>query len=565
MRGDHQPSKRVLARAVAVGVAVIRMAACGGGPAGDGPDASGPDASEPDAPACATPVVADPYASERQACAFTSGARASATVGLDEAARTALPIKHVIVVMKENRSFDHIFGALGAMQPDAETFSAAFTNPDPHGFAVAPYHLNTTCLQTDPPHQWQAMHDQVNGGRMDNYARVAGADSGTEGWFVLGYYDEHDLPFYYWLASTFAIADRYFPSVRSGTFPNRDYLLLGTSDKVIQTGFTVWPDPTLPIIFDRLDDAGVSWGVYADAGDEPFEGCLDDPNHVWKGQHGYKTTDTLLAQLAAGTAPSVVFIDASEFTSDEHPPHDVQVGEAWTRRLYAAVTASPLWSSTVMLFTYDEAGGFFDHVPPPDDACLARPADAMFHELGTRVPLIAISPWARRHFVSHTRKEHTSITRFIEAVFGLPALTARDANSDALLDMFDFGCPPAPLAPAPAAGRGGCRGPEVATDKAAYAPGEPITISFRNGRGLQKDWIGVYPRGTTPAPVSTIFGYVGGGGHVATGGRTDGTITLSAGSENRAGDWPLKSGRWVAWFLVNDSYSSIASVEFTVF
>jgi phospholipase C len=530
-------------------------------------DDTGPDPAEPDT-ACMTPVAADPHASQRLACMFPAGARAAATLGLDDAARAALPIQHVIVVMKENRSFDHIFGGLrggpGAKQPGAETFPAGFSNPDPHGNAVAPYHLNTTCLTNDPGHQWQAMHDQVDGGKMDGYARVAGAFTGTDGWFALGYYDARDLPFYYWLASTFAIADRYFPSVRSGTFPNRDYLLLGTSDKVQSTGTTVWPDPTLPIIFDELDAAHVSWGVYADAGDEPFEGCLDDPSHTWKGQHGYKTTDMLRAQLAAGTVPSVVFVDAREGKADEHPPADVQVGEAWTRQLYEAVAGSPVWDSTVMLFTYDEAGGFFDHVPPPDDACLARPADSLFHELGTRVPLIAISPWARRHFVSHTRKEHTSMTRFIEAVFDLPALTARDANSDALLDMFDFGCAPAPLPTAPDAGTGGCRGPSVATDKATYAPGQPITIAFENGTGHQKDWIGIYPKGTTPAPVSTIWGYVGGGVHVATGGRTDGAITLSAGSENRAGDWPLKPGSWVAWFLVNDGYTSVASTEFTV-
>src|SRR5262249_54442168 len=229
----------------------------------------------------------------------------------------------------------------------------------------------------------------------------------------------------------------------------------------------------------------------AGAGGGPSGGCLDDPSHAGRGQLGFKTPDALRPQLAAGTAPSVVFVDAREGTADEHPPADVQVGEAWTHRLYTALTASPLWSSTVLLFTYDEAGGFFDHVPPPDDACLARPADNLFPELRTRVPLIAVSPWARRHFVSHARKEHTSITRLIEAVFDLPALTARDANSDALLDMFDFGCAPAPLAAPPAPGAGGCRGPEVITDKAAYTSGEPITLHFATGPGPQKDWIGV--------------------------------------------------------------------------
>src|SRR5262249_27846009 len=153
----------------------------------------------------------------------------------------------------------------------------------------------------------------------------------------------------------------------------------------------------------------------------------------------------------AGSLPSVVFVDGTENVADEHPNADVQVGEAWTKKIYDAALASPLWSSTVLLLTYDEAGGFFDHVPPPE-ACLARPEDSMFHELGPRVPLIAIAPWARRPSASPTEKQPPSITRFIETVFKLPALTARDANSDALLDLFAFACTPTAIPDAPAAG-----------------------------------------------------------------------------------------------------------------
>src|SRR5262249_23746005 len=153
---------------------------------------------------------------------------------------------------------------------------------------------------------------------------------------------------------------------------------------------------------------------------------------------------------------------------DEHPTANLQVGEAWTKKLYDAAQASKAWPTTVLLLTYDEGGGFFDHVPPPN-ACVARPQDAQFFELGVRVPLIAISPWARRHYVSKTVHSHSSITRFIAAVHGLPALTARDANADALLDMFDFACPPGPVAAAPAPGSGGCNGPNVTVDKTSYA------------------------------------------------------------------------------------------------
>jgi phospholipase C len=363
-----------------------------------------------------------------------------------------LPIRHIIVVMKENRSFDHLFGDLSRLVPDVESIPPDFSNPDRHGESVAPFHLANTCT-SDLDHSWSGMHRQVDGGKMDGFVLSAGASTGTDGHFAMGYYTESDLPFYYFLASTFAIADHYFASVRSATFPNRDYLLLGTSDRVIETQFSIWPDPSLPTIFDHLTAAGVSWGVYAD--DHPFEKSLDNPRHDWSKLHPWHPVRQLLDELAAGTLPQVVFVDAALGADDEHPHADVQRGEEWTRRIYQALRNGPAWPSWVMLFTYDEGGGFFDHVPPPK-TCVARPQDWRFFELGARVPLIVVSPWARRHYVSKSQKEHTSITRFIETVFDLPALTARDANSDALLDMFDFACDPDDVPPAPEAGRGGC-------------------------------------------------------------------------------------------------------------
>jgi hypothetical protein len=184
----------------------------------------------------------------------------------------------------------------------------------------------------------------------------------------------------------------------------------------------------------------------------------------------------------------------------------------------------------------------------------------MFHELGTRVGLIAISPWARRHHVSHAEKQHASITRFIEAVYGLPALTARDANADGLLDMFSFDCAPATVPAAPAAGTRGCGGnANLQLSKTSYAVGEPIVVNFSGGPGNPKDWIGVYPKGTAPHPGSTIWNYVD-GSHTAGAGLSQGTVTLGTGS----GTWPLTVGQWMAYFLVNDGYTPIASIEFDV-
>src|SRR5581483_8628423 len=553
---------RASVRAVKPAAWTLALSICSSVCSCSAPGAAPLDGASPgaDGGASATPPAADPLAAMRASCTFAAGALARDTLGLDDATRAQLPIRHIVVVMKENRAFDHLFGGLASERADVETFPAGFTNPDASGASVAPFHLATTCVGQDPDHQWQAMHAQIDGGKMDGYVKSAASSTGSDGHFALGYYTRADLPFYYFLADTYALADHYFPSVRSGTFPNRDYLLLGTSDGVTATQFSVWPSPSLPTIFDRLDAAGVSWGVYGD--DHALEETLDNPAHDWETLHPWKPVHALLDAFAADAVPSVVFVDGTENVQDEHPTADVQVGEAWTKALYDAAIASKAWSSTVILLTYDEAGGFFDHVPPPN-TCVARPTDSTFFELGTRVPLIAISPWARRHYVSKSVKQHTSITRFIEAVFGVPALTARDANSDGLLDLFDFGCPPAAIPAAPAAGTGGCAGPILTLSKTSFAPGESIVVTFANGPGNPKDWIAVYPKGVTPHSGSTIWSYVG-GGHTASAGLTQGTVTLDATSVNQASSWPLAVGSWTAFYLVNDGYSSIASIEFDV-
>jgi phospholipase C len=518
------------------------------------------------APECRSPPAADPQAAMRASCAFTAGALPSATLGLSDADRANLPIKHIIVIMKENRSFDQIFGGLGATRPEVEVFPASFSNSDGNGQAVAPFHAATTCIGNDPDHQWKAMHNQINGGKMDGYVSSAAASTGSDGHFALAYFTETDLPFYYFLANTFALADHHFPSVRSGTFPNRDYLLLGTSDTVDATQYQVWPDPALPSIFDRLSAAGVSWGVYAD--DHPLEETLNNPAKNWETTYPWKPVHALVDDFAADNLPSVVFVDGLENQDDEHPTADLQHGEAWTKRIYDAAVASKAWSSTAMFLTYDEAGGFFDHVPPPN-TCVARQQDSKFFELGTRVPLIAISPWARRHYVSKTVHQHTSITRFIEAVFGLGALTARDANSDALLDMFDFACPPAPVPPAPATGSSGCNGPSLTVDETSYTQGTPIHFTFTNGPGNAKDWIAIYVRGQAPAYAKSVaWAYVSAAAaspHTAGApGVKSGTLTLDANSVDNGHSWPLAKGSYMANFLIDDGYSSIASVELDI-
>jgi phospholipase C len=198
-----------------------------------------------------------------------------------------------------------------------------------------------------------------------------------------------------------------------------------------------------------LMNAGYTWGAYTD--DLPFSGALD-----WgPGDPGVHPLEGVYAALDAGTLPNVAFVDGRTSYDDDHPPADLQIGEAWLRTLYEHAVASPQWPRLAVIWTYDEAGGFADHVPPPG-ACSADSASPSIG-LGPRVPLVVISPWARRSYVSHVVREHTAITRLIEAVFDLPALTARDANADALLDLFDFSCGrDLTVPPAPPAGTGGC-------------------------------------------------------------------------------------------------------------
>jgi phospholipase C len=519
---------------------------------------------------CPSAVAADPLATERAACTFTTGAMVKDTLGIDPATQAALPIKHVIVMMKENRAFDHLLGQLHTQgQPDTEAIPATFTNPSLANVPVAPFHQTSTCIPYDPDHQWAAMHAQVDEGAMDGFVQSAGTTTGTNGYFAMSWYENTDFPFYYFLASTYALNDRHFASVRSGTFPNRNFLLLGTADGIQSTG-DGYPAASTPTIFEALTTAGVTWGVYSD-------GSLLSGTLNWNLTHpNTGLFSEFLQLLDAGTLPQVTFVDGIDNVQDDHPTANIQVGEAWSKEIYDHAIASPLWPGMAILWTYDEAGGFADHVPPPNHACVARPGNSLdtpFFELGVRIPMVVISPYARPGYVSHVVQEHTALTRFIETVFDLPALTARDANSDALLDMFDFSCEPTFLKPptAPAAGTKGCFGSIVlTTDMPTYQTGESIQVSFTGAPGTDgKDWIAVYTYpatgATAPNANSLAFAYIDG---TQTAGASPmmGTVTIDAASVNpgMGGMWPLPAGGYIAYYLLDGGYTQAASIDFTV-
>ncbi len=402
----------------------------------------GPDAHD------AGPVDPDPtHRPHREACDYHAGDHVHTTIGLTEAERAAIPIRHVIVFMQENRSFDHYFGRMTEYGHPVDGFPRDFHNPIPGGGTATVAHSPTTCITPDLHHGWSMMHDQYDHGRLDHFYSNAAANG--NGRRALYWLDQRDIPFYYWVYSHFAMADRHFSSVMGPTWPNRDYLYAATSDGVTNTDERIIHVRT---IFDALQTAGISYREYT-------------PGHVRSGSVGRTGSSPgvtpltrLFTDLADGTLPRVSFVDVSG-DQDEHSVADVQIGEAFFRRLVIALFHSPQWPSTALFYTYDEAGGFFDHVPPPT-ACVpdGRAANADFDRMGFRVPLLVVSPWARPGHVSHLVHEATSITRFIELLFDLPALTDRDANSDALLDMFDFDHPAlmTPPSGAPASGTHGC-------------------------------------------------------------------------------------------------------------
>jgi phospholipase C len=383
----------------------------------------------------------DPHAAERAACRFGTGARAGDTLPDMTAARRA--ITHVVVIMQENRSFDHLFGTLGH---GTDGIPAGYSNPDSSGAAVAPFPLvsgTSRRCAPDLPHGWNPIHAGWNNGAMDGWVRTNGRDAMT-------YLTDADHPFYTWLATTFATSDRYFSSVLGPTHPNRDYLYGATSDGIRESyaGY-----PRGPLLFDQLNMAPtpIPWTEYNAEFFEVFSGTLPltyQTSHV-------RSYSEFLPALAGGTLPPVSFVDLEPH--DEHPPGSVHEGEVDVRALITRAFQSPLWGHLAIFFTYDENGGFFDHVPPPT-ACLAAPSESAFDHLGVRVPFILVSPYARAAYVSHETHSHTSILRFIQALFDLPALTGRDANSDALLDLFDFAAPAfaSPPGSVPAAGTATC-------------------------------------------------------------------------------------------------------------
>jgi len=329
------------------------------------------------------------------------------------------------MLMMENRSFDHLLGWL----PNSDGRQRGLQYTDTSGTVHRTYHLApdfTGCGHLDPDHSYQGGRIQYSGGDMDGFLR-SGDDE-----FAIGYYKERDRPFFNALARHYTTLDRSFCSILGPTFPNRFFLHAAQTDRLSNTAVPA----TMPTIWDELAQAGISHRYYYS--NLPFLALWGDTYLSISSPY-----PQFLIDAATGLLPAVSFIDP-RFTilddgtgNDDHPHADIRAGDAFLAQTFHAVANGPAWPATVFIVTYDEWGGFFDHVAPPR-AAAPNDVDPDLVEgkalLGLRVPTVIASPWTGGEpddpRVKHGVTDHTSILKLIEWRWGLPALTARDASTD---------------------------------------------------------------------------------------------------------------------------------------
>jgi phospholipase C len=434
-------------------------------------------------------------------------------------------VNHIIFMAQENRSFDHYFGQLpaywsanGYPPQQFEGIPSNAANPGWNGAGnVSAYHLASECVENLSP-SWNESHldwnlkeplsstPQMNGfvWNAANFAsneNSAGANppySDTAGLRAMGYYDGSDLNYYYFMASKFATSDRWFSPVLDRTQINRMYMFAATSQGYAYPPGTTTSD-NAPLqaltIFDSLTAAGVSWKLYytddscTKAGDDTSASTgpctlltqftkYAPPNKL---PSNVVPVSQYLADVQAGTLPAVSFIESGYVSNrDEHPSpqSNVQAGAAYVASLINPLMQSRSWKDSVFILTFDEAGGFYDHVPPeptvnPDgkvpfdlqagDICTSGTGvNCNFDYTGYRVPLIVVSPFTKKNYVSHTVADYTAILKLIEARFQVASLTKRDAAQMDMTEFFDFQNIPwaTPPSPPPQSTSGACN-PQV--------------------------------------------------------------------------------------------------------
>ena len=360
------------------------------------------------------------------------------------------PIQHVVIIIKENRTFDHMFGLF----PGANGASKGKVSS---GKVIGLAHA----LDKEPniPHAFNGAVRAIDAGRMDKFDLIAGC--GAPKYACYSQYKQADIPRYWSYAQNYVLADNFFSSLSGPSFPNHQYLIASQSNMAISNprdgknfswGCDAGPAATVQILGggkappcfdyetlgDRLTAAGLTWKSFspgfAKAGYQ--WSAYDAINHIrntsqWTAHvldvNGFKTRSSSLPTVTWITPPGQY---------SEHPTSPMSRGESWTVAQINSIMASPDWPSTVIFVTWDDFGGFYDHVAPPNVDNLGY---------GARVPLLIISPYVTAGQVCHTQGSFDSLLAFVEYNWSLPALTTRDATADPLLSCFNFKANAAPV------------------------------------------------------------------------------------------------------------------------
>ncbi len=357
------------------------------------------------------------------------------------------PIEHFIVLMQENHTFDNYFGTY----PGAEGIPDGTCMPvDPYDRknkeCVKPFHIGDRPID-DLDHSLGTFNLQYNDGKMNGFV-YALTQRNQDGSMALGYYDDRDLPYYWNLADEYVLFDHFFSSDHGGSFANHMFWVSGQQgdSRISEKGY-----PDLVTVFDRLEERGISWKFYVQNYDpnityrtvDQFNGnrasqviwvpllnidrFLDDPelsSHIVDLNEYY--TD-----LENGTLPAVAYIAPSG--ASEHPPGSIRSGQKFVKSLIQALMRSDSWESSAFLVTYDDWGGWYDHLKPPQ-------VDEFGY--GLRVPAFMVSAYARRGHIDSTVLDFTSILKFIEENWDIEPLARRDAKANSFMSAFDFTQPP---------------------------------------------------------------------------------------------------------------------------
>jgi phospholipase C len=422
-------------------------------------------------------------------------------------------LNHIIFMMQENRSFDAYFGKINDYRVtqgqgrDADDLENDFTNPADDKQNIRTFHLPTSCIFNTTA-AWLESHGDANRFQLDDGAPLlldgfvhtaAGlatfdGDPDTEGVRSMGYYTSSDLPSPYWFATQFATSDRWYTPAPVQTEDARLYAMAATSQGLVHPPQDTKTTLTAKTIFQLLDAAGISWKIYSV--DRQPDGKLittlrNFQPYVGTVQDHIVPIDQFMTDLANNTLPAFSYIEPG-FSSgtDEHPgkTNNIQAGSKFMNSLLTAFINSPAYKDSAFIETFDEGGGLFDHVSPmidgrpiqelavgaggqsvgpgkyPTDATVQhvpspdgiKPRDLLpndppddFVRTGFRVPLIIVSPFAKKGYVSHTPMDYTAVLKFVETRFNLPNLTARDAAQADMSEFFDFTGVPNATPPTP--------------------------------------------------------------------------------------------------------------------